>query len=67
MKRPKPIWPKNTTAPLRMQNQIDAAARKLAVLCIRAGIDLSYVDKDGLLVKVSRGSPPKPKKRRKSR
>jgi hypothetical protein len=63
MKRPKPIWPKDTEVPLRLQNQIDSAARKLAMLCIQADIDLSYVDKDGLLVKVDR-APRKPKRRR---
>lgn len=61
--RPKPDWPKNTTVPLRLQNQIDAAARKLAVLCIRAGIDLSYVDADGLTVRVNR-APRKSKRHR---
>jgi hypothetical protein len=61
MKRPKPVWPKDTEVPLRLQNQIDSAARRLAMLCLWADIDLSYVDKDGLSVKVDR---PKPKRRR---
>lgn len=66
-RRPKPKWPDKTEVPLHLQNQIDAACRRLAMLCIRAGIDLSYVDADGLLVKVDRGSPPKPKHRRERR
>lgn len=50
--------------PLRLRNQIDSAARKLAMLCIRADINLSYVDRDGLSVKVARAPRKRKTKRR---
>jgi len=45
-------------------NKIDDAARKLAQLCIMESIDLTYVDAEGLTVKVTRA--PEPKRRKKS-
>ena len=63
MKRPKCKWPKNTTVSPWFQSRIDAAARKLAMWCLLADIDLTYVDADGLLVSVKR-APRKPKRRR---
>ena len=48
------IWPKNTKVRPAMQTEIGEAARTLARLCIRAGIDLDYFDRDGLTVTVDR-------------
>lgn len=56
-------WPKNTPVRMALQNKIDAACQKLARLCIVADIDLTYVDRDGLSVKVDLARP-KPRKRK---
>jgi hypothetical protein len=56
------IWPKKNVPSARLQIKIERAVYNLARNCLLADIDLTYVDADGLLVKVVR--PKKPRKKR---